>query len=123
MKRHYDPNVRDYAKIFKQNFFIKTSFMKCDDFAQLDPLDALEQELSEFNPEKEGPKLKRVLFEVSENDGKPLLGKRKFREGEENIISGTKPTEERYYEHGKTFHEDEENRNQEAEEDFFELHE
>lgn len=36
-KRHYDPQVRDYARVFSQDFYKKTGGMaKAEGFAQID---------------------------------------------------------------------------------------
>jgi len=85
-KSHFSPLVRDYARIFTEDFYVKTALSKSSGFAQLSAPSELLACFSSFDVEKEGLKTKRVLEEVlNENGGRPLLGvKRLTRE----LISG-----------------------------------
>lgn len=98
MKHYWDHQIRDAAKIFRQDFNRKTAVIKPLEHLKTSSLDSLEKGFQKLDVEREGEKVKRILYEiVKENDCKPLLGeKRQKRE----LISGREPEKMKYYAYG-----------------------
>jgi len=71
---HYDREVRQYAKIFKQDFLAKTESMKTGEWANTNEIERLKAKIEGFKVDKEAAIVKRILLEKY---GKTLPVRRK----------------------------------------------
>lgn len=62
MKFEFDEQVRHYAKLFKGDISRKTNYFKCEQFAQIDPLDSLMDEITAIDVHKEYLAINKALL-------------------------------------------------------------
>jgi hypothetical protein len=53
MQCEFNETVRNYCKLFKGDISRKTNFFKCEEFTQIDSLQAIQQELDGIDLVKE----------------------------------------------------------------------
>jgi CBF/Mak21 family len=62
MRYHYHQEVRAYAKVLKSEFIRKTAMAKVEEYAGVDAIEGILQELDGVDIEKEGDALKKNLM-------------------------------------------------------------
>lgn len=79
MRQHFDQRVRDFLKLFKQDFLHKTNMFKPEDFVNSNHLDVLKQDLDDLDVQKETQLIKKNIMKNHgqfKDTKQSLLGKR-----------------------------------------------
>jgi hypothetical protein len=76
MKSEVNEAVRNYCKLFKGDISRKTNFFKCEEFAAIDPLDAIAQDLEGIDFDKEANIINKNLLTKYGIWKEPILKKR-----------------------------------------------
>ena len=61
MKYEFDEQVRKYAKLFKGDISRKTNMFKCEQFASIDALDQITDDLNRIDFQKEANVINKAL--------------------------------------------------------------
>lgn len=76
MRSEVNEAVRNYCKLFKGDISRKTNFFKCEEFASIDPLEAIAQDLQGLDFDKEASIINKNLLVKHGLWREPVLKKR-----------------------------------------------
>ena len=71
-----DEQVRNYCKLFKADLSRKTNFFKCEEFAAIDPLEQISQDITGIDLQKEANAIQKSILLAHDQWKAPVLKKR-----------------------------------------------
>lgn len=76
LQNEMDEQVRNYCKLFKADLSRKTNFFKCEEFAAIDPLEQISQDISNIDLSKESMAVQKSILIFHDQWKAPVLKKR-----------------------------------------------
>ena len=76
LQNEMDEQVRNYCKLFKADLSRKTNFFKCEEFALIDPLDQITEEINSMDLAKESAAIQKSILLAHDQWKAPVLKKR-----------------------------------------------